>query len=300
MKKVTLLLFLLLCIASSASDVIKVVASIPDIGDMVRIIGAEKVKVTVLATGREDLHAVPVKPSFLPAMNKADLLFSLGFDAEHAWLPALAAEARNPKIREGASGWIEIGKGIEILDKPAILDRSMGEQHPMGNPHYNIGPHQGKIMAENIFNALSGVSPIDTDYFRKNLDAYLSEINMAVEKLKEKGSVLKGIAVVGYHPDLSYLCEFYGMNLIGHIEPKAGVAPTASHLKYLTDEGKKKSVRLVIHNQSQPEKIPLKLALDIGCRKVEIANTAGAKKIINSWISLQEYNLKKLLEATGE
>src|SRR5690606_5775627 len=103
---------------SPAAARLNVVASIPDLGDMAREIGGDRVRVDVLASGREDFHAVPARPSFLPKLHRADLLLSLGLDAEHAWLPALAAEARNPRVREGGAGWIETWDGIRVLDVP--------------------------------------------------------------------------------------------------------------------------------------------------------------------------------------
>lgn len=293
-------LFLFLCILPQmilSGDRLNVVASVPDLGVMAERIGGDKVKVITLATGREDLHAVPARPSFLPILNRADLLLSLGLDAEHAWLPALAAEARNPDIMEGKSGWIETSRGIPILGIPQVLDRSEGEQHPEGNPHYNIGPQCGVIMARNIFDAFAEAAPQNKAYFEENFERYQREIDSTVSALKERSAALNGIAVIDYHPDVSYLCEFYGMKIIGHIEPKAGVSPTAAHLRELEALGAEHGVRLIIHNQSQSSKIPQRLGSALGCPVVEIANAVGAKRQITTWLQLQEYNNRVLLDA---
>lgn len=300
MKKLLILFLCILPQIITAGDRLNVVASIPDLGDMAQRIGGDKVKVTTLATGREDLHAVPVRPSFLPILNRADLLLTLGLDAEHAWLPALAAEARNPDIMEGRGGWIETSTGIPILDIPQVLDRSEGEQHPEGNPHYNIGPQCGSIMARNIFDAFASASPQHEAYFEENLEGYLHEIDSTISELKKRSAALEDIAVIDFHPDVSYLCEFYGMEIIGHIEPKAGVSPTAAHLRELEARGTHHGVRLIIHNQSQSPKIPRRLGSALGCPVVEIANAVGAKKQIATWLQLQEYNNRVLLDALEE
>jgi ABC-type Zn uptake system ZnuABC Zn-binding protein ZnuA len=263
---------------------------------MARLIGGDAVSVIALATGREDLHAVPARPSFLPKLNRADLLLTLGLDAEHAWLPPLAAEARNPEIREGGSGWIDCSEGIEVLEKPHELDRSHGEQHPMGNPHYNIGPQNGAVMATNIENAFADALPSKAEHFADNATAYRAEIDSLTADLKTRGAVLNGIAIVEYHPDIVYLSAFYNMNTIGSIEPKAGVPPTAGHLRELEQTAKKENVRLIVYNQSQNPKIPRKLATRLGCASVQIANMVGAQPEIKSWIELQRHNLKVLLE----
>lgn len=299
MIKKIFLIFLFGTAFTSYAKKINVVASIPDIGNMVTIIGGERVKVKTLATGREDLHAVPVRPSFLPVLNKADLLITLGLDAEHAWLPALAAEARNPDVMEGGGGWIELCKGINVLDKPEVLDRSEGELHADGNPHFNIGPQSGITMAENICSVLVNVDPEGAPVYNSNLQKYKDSISALVQDLSSKGEALKGVRVICYHPDISYLADFYKMETIGSIEPKAGVPPTALHLRKLEEKGKTEKVNLIIYNQSQPSKLPLKLASSLNAKAVKIANSVNAIKGTDSWIELQRYNLNVLLKGIG-
>ncbi|KMQ49418.1 Zinc ABC transporter, periplasmic-binding protein ZnuA [Chitinispirillum alkaliphilum] len=297
MKILIFLMAILVPFTVSWADKLNVVASIPDLGDMAERIGGDRVKVTTLATGREDLHEVPVRPSFLPILNRADILLSLGLDAEHAWLPALVKDARNPGIMKGNEGWVEVHHGITVLDIPEVLDRSEGEQHPRGNPHYNIGPQNGVIMAHNIFDALASAAPENRDYFNENLQKYVHEIDSTISFLKKRSDELRNIKVIGYHADLAYLCAFYDMELIGHIEPKPGVSPTASHLRALEALGKRRGVRLVLHNQSQSPKIPQRLGRALDCRVVQIANAVGAKREIKTWLQLQEYNNRVLLDA---
>lgn len=279
---------------------LNVVTSIPDIADMVKEIGGDRVKVTALATGREDLHAVPARPSFLPLLNRADLLFTLGLDAEHAWLPALAEQARNPKITEGQPGWISLNEGVTVLNVPTKLDRSEGEQHPNGNPHFNVGPHAGVTMAENICNVLCEFDPEGHDLFHKNCEIYSGTVTSKVNELKKRGEILKGKKVIAYHEDIAYLCEFYGMEQIATIEPKPGVPPTASHSKNVETVAKSKGAELIIYNQSQSSKLPNKMGTDLNIGVAQIANAVGAQKEISSWLELQEYNLNRLLEALGE
>ena len=274
---------------------LNVVASVPDLADMAQHIGGSVVSVVSLATGREDLHAVPARPTFLPKLNRADILLTLGLDAEHAWLPALADEARNPTIRENGPGWINCYDGITLLDIPERLDRSEGEQHPLGNPHYNIGPQCGTVMADNIEKALAAALPEQAASFAANGNAYRKELTTLTKELQVQGKPLDGITIIEYHPDMSYLCAFYHMPIAGSIEPKAGVPPTAAHLKKLEQLGREHGVRLIIYNQAQNPKLPEKLARTLGCNAVRIANAVGAQKEISSWTNLQRYNLQQLL-----
>ncbi len=275
---------------------VKVVASIPDLGVMARNIGGERIDLTVLASGREDLHGVPARPSFIPKLHKADILLNLGLDAEHAWLPALAAEARNSRIREDREGWIEVFAGVELLDVPKVISRAEGDQHAEGNPHINIGPQNGRIMAENIAYALMEFDPDGTDFYDANLSAYTEKLDGIVEDLRLRGKPLQGLKVISYHADISYLAQFYGLEVIGTLEPKPGIEPTARHLAQLTKEARAKGVSLVIYNQAQPAKLPGKLAGRIGAQAVQIGNMVGAVQGVDTWVKLQQYNLERLLE----
>ncbi len=297
MKKITLIL---LIVSLSFAKKINVVTSIPDIADMVRHIGGQQVKVTPLSTGREDLHSVPLRPSFLPLLNKADLLITLGLDAEHAWLPALATQARNSKIIEGAKGWISLNEGVTILNVPEKLSRSEGEQHPSGNPHFNIGPMAGVVMAENICTALCEADGDNSHIYHKNCSLYVSTLNSFTKELLSRGASLKGKKIIAYHEDLAYLCAFYGMVQVGTIEPKPGIAPTVSHIKRVQSLGETHSIDAIIHNQSQSAKLPQKIGTALNSPVVKIANAVGAEKTVDSWIALQEYNLNQLLGALGE
>jgi zinc/manganese transport system substrate-binding protein len=294
-----LLAMLALFGASPAIAKVNVVASIPCLGDMAREIGGNRVRVDVLASGREDFHAVPARPSYLPRLNRADLLLSLGLDAEHAWLPALAAEARNARIREGAAGWVETYSGIRILDIPVRLDRSEGEQHPRGNPHYNVGPDNGKHMARNITEAFVRADPAGEAYYKERLAAYTAKLDALEQRLRERGAALRGLKIVSHHADVPYLAAFYGMEVVGAIEPKPGVSPSAGHLQSLASAAREKGVQLVLHNQAQNARLPARIASEIGAVSVEFLNMAGPDRYTQTWIELQDENLRRLLLALG-
>ena len=275
---------------------LNVVATIPDIGDMLREIGGDKVKLTVLATGKEDLHAVPVRPSFLPKLNRAKLLFVLGLDAEHAWLPALVRDARNRNIAKGQKGWIDVSKGIEPLNVPKVISRAEGEQHPLGNPHVNLSPSNGFQMAENIFNALVEADPKNKEAYVKNYDQYVAKLRDLVKRHVEARKELHGKYMVSYHEDVNYMCHFYEMKFLGTLEPKPGVPPTASHVAKVTQESKAKGVNYIAYNPAQSKKLPLALAEQTGAPVVELAHMVGAINGVDSWIKMMDYNLNQLLE----
>ena len=171
---VPVIIFVLFCFQTSLvlAQQIRVVATFPDLADITRQIGKELVSVDSLATGVEDPHGVPIKPSFVPKLNRADVLVLMGLDDEHSWLPGLLEVAANSKILLGRPGYIDCSVGVPVLEAPTLLDRSEGDLHPKGNPHYMLDPVYGKIAAQNIAAGLSRNFPQHQQAFEKNLKAY--------------------------------------------------------------------------------------------------------------------------------
>src|SRR5689334_22192156 len=101
---------------------VRVVATLTDLADFTREVGGDHVEVFSLATGIEDTHGVPMKPSFVPRMNRADLIVQVGFGCEHAFLPALLEASKNPRIQYGKPGYVDCSVGIAPLAVPKSTD----------------------------------------------------------------------------------------------------------------------------------------------------------------------------------
>src|SRR5437660_12823318 len=181
----------LLAVSATGADKLKVVTTIPDLADMTRQIGGDQVDVTSLATGVEDIHAVPMKPSFAVRLNRADAVVLLGLEAEHAFLPALLEAARNPKILRDAPGYIDCSVYVTPLEVPTRIDRALGDQHPMGNPHINLDPVLGKEMARALADGLSRNYPEYESTFKTNLDVYLAKLDAAIARWESEAAPLR-------------------------------------------------------------------------------------------------------------
>ena len=171
---------------------IRVVATWPDLADITRQIGKELVNVDSLATGIEDPHGVPMKPSFVPRLNRADVLVLTGLEDEHSWLPALLDVANNPKILLGRPGYIDCSVGVPVLEAPTLVDRSEGDLHPKGKSSLPFGPGKGKIVAQNIATGLSLNFPQHQQVFDKNLKAYIAELDSWIARWEKMASSFAG------------------------------------------------------------------------------------------------------------
>src|SRR6266540_479110 len=150
------MLAVVLFAATVAQAKLNVVATLPDFGAIAEQIGGEKVKVTSIARGTEDPHFVDARPSFIRVLNQADVLIEGGAELEIGWLPPLVNSARNAKILSDAPGHVILSRNIRLLDMPTgPVDRSMGDVHPFGNPHFSLDPANGKIIANMLAETFS-------------------------------------------------------------------------------------------------------------------------------------------------
>jgi zinc/manganese transport system substrate-binding protein len=275
---------------------IRVVTTVPDLADITKEIGKELVNVESLTTGVEFMHAVPVKPSFVPKLNRADLLAVIGLDLEVSWLPALLEVANNPKILPGQSGYIDCSVGINVAEVPRSVDRMEGDVHPRGNPHYNLDPVNGKIMARNIADGLSRNFPQHRATFEKNLTAYLAELDKAIARWESMAAPLKGIKIVPYHQDWTYFANRFGLQIIGSIELKPGIEPTPNHLVALTQRMQQEKAQVIIYG-AQSDRFPRQLASQTGAAVVRLQQTAGGSRETDTYIKFIDHNVRSLLGA---
>ena len=277
---------------------IRVVATFPDLADITRQIGKELVNVDSLATGVEDPHGVPMKPSFVPRLNRADVLVLTGLDDEHAWLPALLEVAANPKILLGRPGYIDCSIGVPVLEAPTLVDRSEGDLHPKGNPHYMLDPAEAKIAARNIAAGLSRNFPQHQQVFDKNLKAYLAELDNWIARWEKMAAPLKGIKYVEYHPQWVYFADRFGMKRIGSVEIKPGVEPTPNHIVELVQQIKQEKPQLLLFGSQNP-RIPEQIAAETGIKVLRLYSNAGARPETDTYIKWIDYTVRTLVQAVS-
>jgi zinc/manganese transport system substrate-binding protein len=275
---------------------IRVITTTPELADITKQIGKELVDVESLTRGVEFMHAVPVKPSFVPKLNRADILVEMGLDLEISWLPALLEVANNWKIFPGQTGNIDCSVGINVLEVPRTVDRSEGDVHPKGNPHYNLDPLSGRIIARNIADGLSRNYPQHKPVFEKNLNVYLGELDKAIARWQSMAAPLKGVKIVTYHIEWSYFANRFGLQQLGIIEVKPGIEPTPNHLVALAQKMQQEKTQLIIYG-AQSDRYPRQLASQTGASVVRLQSIAGGSAETDTYIKFIDHNVRSLLAA---
>ena len=276
---------------------IRVVTTLTDLADITRNIGGENVEVFSLATGIEDTHGVPMKPSFVPRLNQANLLVLVGFGCEHAFLPALLEASKNPRIQYGKPGYVDCSAGITPLEVPKSTDHSEGDVHPYGNPHYMLDPVLAKTAAQNICNALVAIAPEHEAAFKQNRDAYFAKLDAKIAEWQEALKPFKGAKFVSYHEHWPYFAARFGLIYFGTIELKPGIDPTPRHITEIISSMKAEHVPIVVREPQFPEKVPTLIAKQAGAKLIKLPIMPGGVAKTDTYIEMMDYIVHSFADA---
>jgi ABC-type Zn uptake system ZnuABC Zn-binding protein ZnuA len=280
---------------------LNVVATIPDFGAIAEEIGGDKVKVTSIARGTEDAHFVDARPSYIRVLNQADLLVEGGAELEIGWLPPLVNGARNAKILADAPGHVILSRGIRLLEVPTgPVDRSMGDVHPLGNPHFWTDPTNGKVIANALAEAFSRLDQANAGLYQANLQKFDERLDKKIAEWAKLMEPYRGTKVVTYHKSFSYFLDRFGLELAGTIEPKPGIEPSPSYINGLIPRLKAEQVKLVIIEPFRPRKTPEYVAQAIGARVVLAPTSVGGNEKVKDYISLFDYDVAQIVAALKE
>ncbi len=280
-----------------AAEPLSVVATIPDLADIVREIGGDRVDVTAIARGKENLHQIVARPSHLVAMSRADLFFEIGLSLEMSFVPGLLENSRNARIQPGAPGFVNVSEGWEAIDVPVSLSRKAGDVHPQGNPHMNLDPRAGRFIADRVLAALSTADPGSRSGFEARHADYARRLEEAGARWSALGERWSDKRVVVYHQEYNYLARAYGIVIAGTIESKPGIPPTPGHVAELVATMKRDGVGVVLtaiwSNNREVERIAEKT----GATVVELPNMCGGLPGAETWIGMMDLMHQRLQQA---
>src|SRR5881296_3311272 len=210
MKSKLVTLALLVASCGSALANLNVVATTPDLASIAKEIGDGHIELTTLAKPSEDPHFVDAKPSFIVKLNRADLLIEGGAELEIGWLPALLDQSRNSKLAPGAPGHVACAQGVSLLEVPSTLDRSRGDIHAAGNPHYLVDPVNAKIVAQHITDAFCAQDEKSCSAYRANLKKFTERIDAKLVEWERTLAQFKGQQLAAYHNSWLYFGNRFG------------------------------------------------------------------------------------------
>jgi zinc/manganese transport system substrate-binding protein len=285
MRKIALTILLSLVLATPAFAELNVVATLPWIGSLVKEIGKDKINLTVLVKPNQDAHFLEAKPSMVLAARKADILMYNGLDLEIGYLPLIIESSKNSKLMPGKPGNFDCSQFVTVIKKYGSVDRSMGDVHPLGDPHYHFSPSAVLHVAEGMARFLAEEDRANAVFYEANYKSF-------AERLKEKQkqwqtSALTGKRFVANHEYFEYLAREFGFQFIGYMEPKPGIPPTAAHIEGLIELMKKTNSSGILitpaYNLKDAESLSTKTGVKVIVLPHDVGSMEGAGDLIAFW-----------------
>jgi zinc/manganese transport system substrate-binding protein len=296
-KSIIILITAIVSVNLSFGQTIKVVTTTQDTKSIAELIGGNKVDVFAIATGYQNPHFVDPKPSYIIKLSNANLYVTLGLDLENGWSPSLLSSSRNVKIQKGSDGYVDASIGVSLKQVPSSVNRAEGDIHIYGNPHYWLDPQNGKIIARNICNGLSRVSPQNKAFFEANLKAFNDKLDSKIKVWDAEMSRFRGTKIIAYHNEWVYFENHFGLQIVDFMEPKVGIPPTPSQLVKIIKEVKANNIKVIITSPYFTTSSADIVSKQTGSKTVVLATSVGAFDSIKNYFDLFDYNIRALTAA---
>ena len=287
----------LLAAGADAADKIRVVTTTTDLKALTEAVGGDLVDVDALARGNQNAHDLEVRPSLMVKVRRADLLVTNGLELDQ-WAEVVVQGANNPKVIPGAPGRVDASRGLLVLEVPKTrVDRSMGDVHPLGNPHYSLDPGLAPAVTTNILEGLARIAPQYRSTFERNRQEFLKRLDQDMAHWTRTMDPFKGAKVVVDHNMWPYFLARFGLVQAGSIEERPGIPPTPAHLTKLIALMKEERIKVVITAPWSDAKLAERVAQEAGAKVVPVASAVGAVKGADGYLETIDYNVKSLAQA---
>ena len=289
------LILLLSLAAQPAAAALNIFACTPEWGSLAKELGGDKVNVYIATNALQDPHHVEARPSLIARARSADLVVCTGAQLEIGWLPLVLTQAGNAKIQVGQPGYFEAAAQVVLLEVPASVDRSQGDVHPGGNPHIHLDPRNIAKVAGALGERMAQLDAGEAGNYRARTKAFLERWQQATARWEQEGAPLKGMTVVGYHKNMTYLNAWLGIREIGSLEPKPGLPPTTAHMSQLLTRLAKEPAKAVVRSAYNDPRAAEWLSGNAKIPVVTLPFTVGGTEKAKDLFSLFDDTLARLL-----
>ena len=277
---------------------LNIITTTTDLAALAEEVGGDRISVEAMARGYQDPHFVEAKPSFLLKLQRADLVISVGLQLEIGWLPPLITQCGNARVQPGAQGFLDASQFAEILDMPTgAVTRAMGDVHPLGNPHYWLDPNNGRRVARGIAEKLGELDPSNAAYFQQRSQDFDKRLAEAQKRWEAAMKPYRGRKVVTYHRSLPNFAKYFGLEVVGYVEPRPGIPPTPSHTIELIGMMKRDKVKVIMVEPYFDRKTPDSIAANTNGKVVMYLPSVNGEKEVTDYFKLFDYDVDLLTKA---
>ena len=279
-----------LLVTLPAAAELRVVTTTTDLAYFAQTVGGDRVHVDAVCKGAQDPHFVQARPSYMVTLSRADLVVAVGLELEVGWLPSLIQGARNPKINPGRPGYFEAATAIKPIDVPTGgVDRSRGDIHPFGNPHFWLDPQNAKLAARAIAERMAQLEPANAKLFRDNATTFEARIDKKMLQWQAEMAPYKGTKIASYHATFNYFHQRFGLDGIGYLEDRPGIPPSPAHLVELIRQIRDKNVPVVFHEEFYDHSTSDMVGQRSGAQVLVLPTSVGGASGIATYEQLVDY-----------
>lgn len=285
-----LLAIIVLASPTGALAKVKISTTTTSLAAIAKEIGGNLAEVNSITRASQDPHYIEAKPSYIVGLRKADLVISIGLALENAWLPNLLRGARKPDLLPGQKGYLELGPLINPLGElEGKMDRSQGDVHPEGNPHFHLDPDRAIVSAELILNRLKKIDPKNSLKYTDNFQQFKTQINTKSEEWKKRISSSGVEGIVSYHKTLFYFVKFFGLKQIGEIESKPGIPPSGKEIVQLINKMKNTNTHCLLIENYFEDSAARKISQSVKISTQRVAVEVGSEKNTETYSGLIDH-----------
>jgi zinc/manganese transport system substrate-binding protein len=274
---------------------IKVVTTTTDLASLAETVGGDRVSVVSIVPGGFNADFYSPRPSDLFKIHQARLFIEVGLGLEE-WARDLVNESNNANLVKA-----QVSYQIPLMDVPqGKVDYSFGDIHPYGNPHYQLGPEDGRIMARNIFDALAYTDPADKAYFAKNLAAFDERLTAAEKKWQAEMAPFAGTKFIPYHESWMYFARAFKLSIPTAIEAKPGFVPSPARIEEVIQIARREHVKLIVTEPYYRLSIAQLVAEQAGIPYLNLYISVGGIPQQHDYISMIDYIVNQFVKALSQ
>lgn len=298
-KRISRVFITMACCAlgSPAIAALNIFACEPEWGALAQELSGDKASVYSATTALQDPHRIEARPSLIARIRSADLVVCSGSELEVGWLPLLLTQSGNNRIQPGSPGFIEASQLVPRLEIPSVVDRSLGDIHPSGNPHIHTDARNMARVAEVLGARLEQLDPANAEAYKARAASFRERWAAAVQRWERDGARLKGVPIVVYHRDFSYFIRWMGMREAASVEPKPGIPPTPAHLAELVERMKRDPAKLIVYSPYNSPRAAEFLSQRANIPAVMMPFTIGGTEKAKDLFGLFDDTIARLLAA---
>lgn len=273
--------------STNSTGTLKVVATTPQIADIVRNVGGSAVDVVALLPAGADPHEYEPKPSAISALGDADVIFRSGGDIDEWLLPAL-------KAASPPSAPVD-------LSRSAIL--APGAEADQINAHWYLSPENAARAAQKVRDTLVKADPSARETFRANATAYLNEIDAARARLAACVAKVPrpDRALAAGHDDFAYLADAFGLRIVAQLAQTGESAPSAGELQRSVDAARTGGARALVASRGEATRLEQQVASKLDIPLLELyADNLTTGDDASTLLGAIEYDVDRIADAVSD